>query len=173
MVQVWYSSFRSTSCKTVTTALWMSHTPPVLHGQPATTAYNVWHLVVHPRLWLNISDKERHNVQKPPHSTILTCCPWKSMHRNSLLQHAHPCAHTHTHKHKTFMVQSPTPGISPVSVPLPIWTFWKRDKSLALADRTDICTLCTKRGFKKCRKYNSTGLGSNFFDRQILTTDLR
>lgn len=97
------------------------------------------------------------------HSTIVTCCPWKSVNRNSLLQHAHACAHTH----KTSMVQSP------VSVSLPIWTFRKRNRSLVLAERTDICAFCMERELKKCRKYNSTGLWFKFFDRQILITDLR
>jgi hypothetical protein len=44
------------------------------------------------------------------HSTNLTCCPWKFVNRNSLLQHAHACAHTH----RTSMVQSPTSGVNPV-----------------------------------------------------------
>jgi len=71
------------------------------------------------------------------------------------------------------MVQSPTPGVIPVSVPLPVWTFRKRDRSLALAERTDICAICTEWEFKKCQKYNITDLWCNFFGRQILITDLR
>jgi len=107
----------------------MSHTPPVLHGEPATIAYNVGHLVLCTRLWLNVYDKELHNIQNP--------------------------------------------GVSPVSVPLPVWTFRKRDRSLVLAERTDICAFCAEREFKKCLKYNITGLRCNFFDPQILITDLR
>jgi hypothetical protein len=118
--------------------------------QPLLTMWGTLYCV---KDWLNVCDKSSITF-RTRHSTTLPCCPWKSVNRNSLLQHAYACAHTHTELH------------------LPVWTFRKRERSLALAERTDICTFCTERELKKCRKYNSTGLGCHSFDRQILITNL-